>query len=107
MRGNGQGALTRFVIKPLAEQGIGVIGDCIARDNPARAVSFVGELREQCMRIADNPLGYRERPELAPGLRSCAPGSCVIFFDALPDVVEVVRVLHGARDVPTVLSEDQ
>ncbi len=57
------------------------------------------------MRIADNPLGYRERPELAPGLRSCAHGNYVIF-DALPDVVEVVRVLHGARDLPIVLSED-
>jgi plasmid stabilization system protein ParE len=31
----------------------------------------------------------------------------VIFFDALPDGIEVVRVLHGARDLPTVLSEDQ
>jgi toxin ParE1/3/4 len=49
----------RLVIKPLAEQDIEVIGDYIARDNPARAVCFVGELREQCMRIADNPLGYR------------------------------------------------
>jgi toxin ParE1/3/4 len=97
----------RLVIMPLAEQDIEVIGDYIARDDPARAVSFVGELREQCMRIADNPLGYRERPELAPGLRSCAHGNYVIFFDASPDVVEVVRVLHGARDLPTVLSEDQ
>ncbi len=97
----------RLVIKPLAEQDLEVIGDYIARDNPAQAVAFVGELREKCRRIADNPLGYRERPELAPGLRSCAHGNYVIFFDALPDVVEVVRVLHGARDLPTMLSEDQ
>lgn len=97
----------RLVIKPLAEQDLEVIGDYIARDNPAQAVAFVGELREKCRRIADNPLGYRERPELAPGLRSCAHGNYVIFFDALPDVVEVVRVLHSARDLPTMLSEDQ
>lgn len=97
----------RLVIKPLAEQDLEVIGDYIARDNPAQAVAFVGELREKCRRIADNPLGYRERPELARGLRSCAHGNYVIFFDALPDAVEVVRVLHGARDLPAMLSEDQ
>lgn len=54
----------RLVIKPLAEQDLEVISDYIARDNPAQAVAFVGELREKCRRIADNPLGYRERPEL-------------------------------------------
>lgn len=94
-------------IKPLAEQDLEAIGDFIARDNPARAVTFVRELREHCKRIASNPLGYRERPELAPGLRSCAHGNYVIFFDVLPDLVEIVRVLHGARDLPTVLGEDQ
>lgn len=97
----------RLVIKPLAEQDLEAIGDYIARDNPARAVTFVRELREQCKRITGNPLGYRERSELTPGLRSCAHGNYVIFFDALPGVVEVVRVLHGARDLPVVLGEDR
>ena len=97
----------QLVIKPLAEQDLEAIADYIARDNPARAVTFVRELRAQCKRIASNPLGYRERPELAPGLRSCAHGNYMIFFDVLPDVVEIVRVLHGARDLLCALDEDQ
>ena len=55
----------QLVIKPLAEQDLEAIGDYIARDNPARAVTFVRELRDHCQRIASHPLGYRERPELA------------------------------------------
>jgi len=88
----------QLVIKPLAEKDLEAIGDYIARDNPVRAITFVRELRDHCKRIANNPLGYRERHELAPGLRSCAHGNYVIFFDVLPGVDEVVRVMHGARD---------
>jgi toxin ParE1/3/4 len=35
----------RVVISPLAERDLEAIGDYIAEDNPARALSFVAELR--------------------------------------------------------------
>jgi toxin ParE1/3/4 len=99
--------VTRLVFKPLAERDLEAIGDYIAADNPVRAVSFVRELRQQCRRIAQNPLGYRARPELDEGLRSCAYDSYVIFFEAKPDEVTVIRILHGARDLPTALSSPE
>ncbi len=37
----------RVSISPLAERDLEAIGDYIADDNPARAVSFVAELRDQ------------------------------------------------------------
>jgi len=92
----------RLSFSPLAEQDLEFIGDYIAADNPARALTFVLELQEQCQRIARNPLGYRARPELGEGLRSCAHGNYVIFFEVEPDEVAVVRILHGARDLPVV-----
>jgi len=95
----------RLAFTPLAEQDLEAIGDYIGADNPARAVTFVQELRSQCQRIAQNPLGYPPRPELAAGLRSCAYGHYVIFFEAAPQEVAIVRVLHGARDLPAVLKD--
>ena len=95
-----------LVFTPRAEQDLEAIGDYIAADNPKRAVSFVRELRQQCQRIAQNPLGYRLRSELAKGLRSCAHGHYVIFFEAKPEDVVIVRILHGARDLPAVLGDD-
>ena len=82
------------------------IGDYIGADNPKRAVSFVQELREQCRRIAQNPLGYQPRPELAANLRSYAYGHYVIFFEVTSEEVAIVRVLHGARDLPAVFRDD-
>jgi len=41
----------------------------------------------------------RTRDELVPRLRSLPFGRCVIFYRALDDGAEIVRVLHGARDL--------
>ncbi|AEG67538.1 type II toxin-antitoxin system RelE/ParE family toxin [Ralstonia solanacearum] len=97
----------RLAITPLAEQDLESIADYIAQDNPARAVTFVRELQGQCQRLVANPSGYRLRTELGDGIRSCAYGRYVIFFVTTPDEVIVIRILHGARDLPAVFHPDE
>ncbi|WP_257645736.1 type II toxin-antitoxin system RelE/ParE family toxin [Ottowia beijingensis] len=70
----------RLGFTPLAEQDLVSIADYIATDNPRRAASFVRELRQQCERIKRNPTGYRLRPELGEGIRSCAHGRYMVFY---------------------------
>ena len=73
----------------------------------ADAVNYVADLpltlRAHCEKICLNPAGYRRRPELSEGLRSCAHGNYVIFFESTTEQVTIVRILHGARDIPEVL----
>ena len=95
----------RVTVSPLAERDLESIGDYIAEDNPRRALSFISELRTQCDKIAKAPHAYRARPELAEGLRSCAHGNYVIFFIATKARLTIVRVLHGAMDVPARFSD--
>lgn len=90
----------RVEISPLAERDLEAIGDYIADDNPVRARSFVAELRTLCDKIAKAPLAYRARPELGEGIRSCAHGNYVIFFTTTRARLRIVRVLHGAMDLP-------
>lgn len=90
----------QLLFTPLAEQDLEAIGDYIAQDNPMRAGHFVAELWAQCQKICLNPVGYRRRPELSDDLRSCAHGNYVIFFESTQDQVTVIRILHGARDIP-------
>jgi toxin ParE1/3/4 len=94
----------RVVFTRLATIDLEEIGDYIARDNPERALSFVEELRAQCVRIAQAPLSCAERPELGENLRSCVHGSYVIFFAVDDGRMLVVRVLHGARDLVQIFS---
>lgn len=91
--------MTRLTLTPLAEQDLEGIADYIAADNPTRAVRFIQELRIHCQRIVNNPSGYRRRPELGDGLRSCAHGNYVIFFTVSPNEVTVIRILHAARAI--------
>ena len=97
----------RVAISPLAERDLEAIGDYIADDNPARAVSFVAELRDQCATIAKAPQAYRLRPELGEGVRSCAHGNYVVFFTVTKARLTIVRVLHGAMDIPSQFAGEQ
>ena len=94
----------QLLIRSLAAVDLEEIGDCIAQDNPVRAGTFVADLLAHCKKICLNPAGYRRRPELSDDLRSCAHGNCVIFFESTTEQVTIVRILHGARDIPEVLN---
>jgi toxin ParE1/3/4 len=41
----------------------------------------------------------RDRSELLVGLRSFVVGNYVVFFRVTLSSIEIVRVLHGARDI--------
>ena len=90
----------RVTISALAERDLEAIGDYIAADNPSRALTFVAELRAQCAAIAKAPKAYRTCPELGEGIRSCVHGNYGIFFTATKTRIAIVRVLHGAMDIP-------
>lgn len=96
----------RLVFSPLAERDLETIADYIGADNPTRALSFIRELRTLCGQLAQHPLAYRLRPELGEGIRSCAYGRYMIFFEIAADGVVIVRILHGARDLPAVFDHD-
>ena len=47
----------------------------------------------------------RQRSELRQGLRSFAVGSFLIFYQTSENNFEIVRILHGARDIPSLFGE--
>lgn len=75
------------------------IATFIARDNPARARSFVTELEPVCGNLVAHPEIGALRPELHGRLRMLPHGRYLIFYQALPDTVRIERILHGARNV--------
>lgn len=82
-----------------AEADIFEIWSCIAEDSMVEADRWVDRLDEKLALWATQPMMGRSRDELAYGIRSLALGRYVVFFEALPDGIDVVRVLHGSRDI--------
>ena|SRR5688500_16237542 len=77
---------------------IDIIWNYIAIDNVAAADKFVRTIDEWLLRLADNPLLGRARDEFHPALRSVPIGSYLLFYRPIDNGVELVRVLHGARE---------
>ena len=92
--------------RPLAETDILEIWDYIADDSLAAADRWVDHLDQQFRVLATQPMMGRARDELAPGVRSFPFGRYVVFYVPLADGIDVVRVLHGARDIDAVFNPD-
>ncbi|WP_319526681.1 type II toxin-antitoxin system RelE/ParE family toxin [uncultured Desulfosarcina sp.] len=85
---------------PLAEFDLEEIGDYIASDNPRRAVSFVQELRDLCLKMMTSPEAFPLRRDLGENIRMCPFHSYLIFYTVNAEELRIERILHGARDIP-------
>lgn len=75
------------------------IWDYIADDSFEAADRWVDQLDEKFRLLATQPLMGRVRFELERGMRSFPFGRYVIFYMPTDEGIDVVRVLHGARDI--------
>jgi toxin ParE1/3/4 len=98
--------VARITRRPRADDDLADIWLHVARGDPAAADRLLGEIEAALNRLADFPLSGRARPELAPDLRSVPVRRYVLFYLPAPGGVDLVRVLHGARDLEAELGED-
>jgi toxin ParE1/3/4 len=87
------------------EGDLTAIADYIAQDNPARAVSFIREIRERIHQIAQHPLLYQLRPEIGEDARLAVVGRYILLFRILGETVRIERVIYGGRDLSALFFE--
>ena len=87
-----------------AEHDLADIADYISLDNPRRALSFAEELEAQFVAIGERPMSFPARPEWGMNKRSTVHGRYVIIFQVNEDHIEILRVVHGARDLDEMFS---
>jgi toxin ParE1/3/4 len=92
------------VVTAEAEADLDQITTYIAERSIEIALNFVQELREKCESLADAPRGYPLVPRLEHlGIRRHPFGNYLIFYRVGTNAIEVVHVLHGARDYERLL----
>ena len=74
----------------------------IARDSPEIASRFIDEIVARFPILATYPALGRPRRDLAPGILSFPFRNYVIYYRETRRGIEIVRVLHGARDAKAV-----
>lgn len=84
---------------PRADQDLEELWFFIAQDDPAAADRWLDTLEEKIGLLADNPLMGPARPDIARELRYHPVGNHLLLYRVIQGGIEIVRVLHGARDL--------
>ena len=88
-----------IVLQPRAKADLSDIWQFIAEDSDDQADAFIDLIDQKFQLLAQQSGLGRRREELAEGLRSFPVGRYVIFYLPIPGGVQIVRLLHGARDI--------
>jgi plasmid stabilization system protein ParE len=97
-----------YLLTPAAEDDLFAIWTYIAADSPDAADRLENEFFVASQRLADKPdLGHFRRDLTSKPVRFFGVrGTYLIAYDPTSEPLEVLRVLHGARDVPSQLESD-
>ncbi len=95
-----------IVIRPRALTDLAEIWSYIAADNVSAADAITDLIGDKVQALSRQPGMGRARPELAAELRSLAVGRYVIFYLPVSNGLDIVRVLHGARDIEAIFLDE-
>jgi toxin ParE1/3/4 len=88
---------------PMSHRDYGAIWDYIADGgSPSAADRLLRTFDEKLDLLSDFPGLGPARPELRPRLRSFPVGDYLLFYRPIRGGIELIRVIHGARDLRAV-----
>ena len=99
--------MARYRFTATAQADVNEILAYIARDNRQAAWRLIERFEGRAEKLAHASGIGRPRDELRPGLRSFAVGNYVLFYLPVSDGIEIIRVLHGRRDIDAIFAEDE
>jgi toxin ParE1/3/4 len=71
----------------------------VAMDDPVAADRVLDRLDEAASNLIQHPEMGPARDDIRPGLRYLVSGSYLILYRILGDDIEIVRAVHGRRDL--------
>ena len=98
--------MSKYVLSEAAELDLDAIWDYIAQDNIDAADRWINKLFESFQSLAQSPgMGHRREDLTAFPILFWPVGAYLILYRTQNQVVEIVGVTQGMRDIPTFLSQ--
>lgn len=94
--------MTKYSLTAPARMDVQEIVAYIEEDNSDAASAIVDRLFDRFVSIAKMPEIGRLREEFGTGLRSFPEGNYLIFYRLTSRGIEILRVLHSARDIEAI-----
>jgi antitoxin ParD1/3/4 len=99
--------MSRYLFTPQAVADLFDIWSFIVQDNPTAADRVENAVFQACDLLTDSPLAGRTRKELTPlPVRFWVVQpytNYLIVYDPETSPLQIIRILHSARDVPALL----
>ena len=70
----------------------------ISKDNLAAANRMLYRIESRLQSLANMPLSAEAVPYIAPNIRRSSIGNYVIYYRPIKNGIQVIRILHGARE---------
>ena len=93
----------KFRLTRQARSEVLQIWNYIAANSEEAADGFLDLLKQHFQLLGSTPHAGRTREELRTGYRSFPVGEYLIFYRVNNKVVEIMHVLHGRRDLKSLL----
>ena len=96
--------MSRYVINILASQDLTEISDYFAEMNIEVGEEFFREFNGKCQQLVSFPSSGKSYAAIRADLRGLSIEGYIIFYRIIDDGIEILRVVDGRRNLPSLFS---
>ncbi|MEH2096855.1 type II toxin-antitoxin system RelE/ParE family toxin [Nostoc sp.] len=97
--------MSRYVINILASRDINEIADYFAETNVEAGERFFSEFNRKCQQLVAFPNSGKSYAKIRPDLRGISSQGYIVFYRVLDDGIEILRIVSGRRNFPSLFEE--
>lgn len=97
--------MSRYVINLLASQDLNQIADYFTETNLEAGERFFRAFNRKCQQLVAFPNSGKSYAIIRPEIRGLSLDGYIIFYRLLDDGIEILRVVSGRRNFPSLFEE--
>ncbi|MBN3940641.1 type II toxin-antitoxin system RelE/ParE family toxin [Nostoc sp. NMS9] len=97
--------MSRYVINILASRDINEIADYFAETNTEAGERFFSEFNRKCQQLVAFANSGKSYAKIRPDLPGVSLQGYIVFYKVLDDGIEILRVVSGRRNFPSLFEE--
>jgi toxin ParE1/3/4 len=97
--------MSRYVINILASQDLNKIADRFTETNLQAGEQFFSDFNRKCKQLVAFPNSGKSYAEIRSDLRGLSLDGYILFYRILEDGIEILRVVSGRRNFPSLFSD--